>query len=114
MVKQNTSYCHKGASFEYSWESDKGELFYDFHGEPKGDTSGYFKSFEKSTNTQSSGTLITTFEGTHGWYWKNNNPFPVNITLKVKGNYQRLDLGIDTPQVTPSEVPNKPKRISID
>ena len=37
----------KGASFEYSWESDKGELFYDFHGEPKGDTSGYFKSFEK-------------------------------------------------------------------
>lgn len=82
----------QGAVFEYTWQTDQGELFYDFHGEPKGDTTGYFKSFEKDTRASTSGTLQATFTGTHGWYWKNNNSFPVIITLKVKGDYQRLDL----------------------
>ncbi len=81
----------QGAVFEYAWQTDQGEVFYDFHGEPKGDTTGYFKSFKKDTQANASGTLQTTFAGTHGWYWKNNNAFPVTITLKIKGDYQRLD-----------------------
>lgn len=82
----------KGATLEYSWATDKGKLFSDFHGEPKGDTTGYFKSFLKGTERQSKGTLTTVFEGTHGWYWKNNNSYPVIVTLKVSGEYLRLDL----------------------
>jgi len=81
----------KGASFKYAWQTDKGDLFYDFHGEPKGDTTGYFKSFEKDTKASASGSLTTTFEGTHGWYWKNNNVSPVVVTLNVSGEYKRLD-----------------------
>lgn len=81
----------KGATLEYAWETDGTELFYDFHGEPKGDTSGYFKSYEKDTKSITSGSLTTPFEGTHGWYWKNTTVSPVTITLKVKGDYQRLD-----------------------
>jgi hypothetical protein len=81
----------QGAVFEYAWQTDQGKLFYDFHGESKGDTTGAFKSFEKDTQTNASGFLQTTFAGTHGWYWKNNNSFDVVITLKVKGEYQRLD-----------------------
>lgn len=105
----------KGESFQYSWKSDTGELFFDFHGEPKGDTTGYFESFDKSTLSQSSGTMVTTFEGTHGWYWKNENSFPVDITLKVNGNYQRLDLETDETQATTdTDTPDRPKRISID
>ncbi|MFT5259418.1 MAG: hydrogenase/urease accessory protein HupE [Saprospiraceae bacterium] len=104
----------KGEAFAYSWESDKGELFFDFHGEPKGDTTGSFESFDKNTSPQSSGAIVTTFEGTHGWYWKNNNLFPVNITLKVKGDYQRLDVGLDTPQIEPTKAPDKPTHESID
>ena len=68
------------------------KLFYDFHGEPKDDKTGYFKSFKKSTQDKSSGTLTTSFEGTHGWYWKNNTSSAVDIILKVNGEYQRLDL----------------------
>jgi hypothetical protein len=79
------------ATFEYSWETDGSELFYDFHGEPKGDTTGYFKSYKESTDKQSSGSLTTTFEGVHGWYWKNSTSVPVTVTLKVKGNYHRKD-----------------------
>jgi len=81
----------KSASFEFVWKVDKGELFFDFHGERKGDTSGYFKSYEEATKSQSNGSLITPFEGTHGWYWKNQNEFPVVVTLKLKGDYQRRD-----------------------
>lgn len=97
----------KGATFEYAWQSDKGELFFDLHGEPKSDNTGYFKSFEKGTNTKSNGSLTTVFEGTHGWYWKNNNPYPVTITLNVNGEYQRMDLIVDTPQIKPVQTPNK-------
>ena len=97
----------KGAILEYSWQSDKGKLFFDFHGEPKGDTTGYFKSFDKDTNSQSNGSLTAIFEGTHGWYWKNNNPYPVGITLKVNGEYQRLESKIDDPKIKPAQTRNK-------
>lgn len=82
----------KGATFEYSWGTNGAKLFYDFHGEPKGDKTGYFKSFKKNTESKSSGTLTTLFEGTHGWYWRNNTSSAVDIVLKVNGDYQRLDL----------------------
>lgn len=97
----------KGATLDYAWHSNKGELFFDFHGEPKGDKTGYFKSFYKDTKEQSSGSLTTTFEGTHGWYWKNSNSFPVSITLNINGEYQRLDLKDDTPKTHPEKLPTK-------
>jgi len=79
------------ATLEYSWKTDGESLFYDFHGEPTGDTTGYFESFKKNTGNQSSGSHTSTFAGTHGWYWKNNSRSPVVITLKAKGEYQRQD-----------------------
>ena len=82
----------KNAILNYTWKTDKGELFFDLHGEPQGDTTGYFKTFEKDTKAHASGSLTTIFTGTHGWYWKNSHAFPVVITLKVSGEYQRLDL----------------------
>jgi len=80
----------KGATFSYSWKTEQGVLFYDFHGEPKGDTTGSFETFKKGMAEEASGSLTTTFEGTHGWYWKNYNSYPVNITLNVKGDYQLI------------------------
>jgi len=81
----------KGATLEYSWQTDKGKLFYDLHGDPTGDTTGYFKSFKKNTESQSTGVITSEFDGPHGWYWKNSNPHPVSIILKVNGDYSRLD-----------------------
>lgn len=79
----------KNEMLEYSWTTDGAELFYDFHGEPAGDKTGYFKSFKKNTGNQSSGTLVTSFEGTHGWYWKNNSSSIVSIVLNAKGSSER-------------------------
>jgi hypothetical protein len=90
--KEYKFHLAKSAVLEYEWKTNGAELFFDFHGEPAGDTTGYFESFKKSTESHSSGSLATSFEGTHGWYWKNHNPFPVTIELKAKGEYKRLDL----------------------
>ena len=78
----------EGSSFIYNWEIDKGVLYFDFHAEPKGDTSGYFKTFKKGMSQNSEGSLTTIFTGTHGWYWKNYNPYTVRITLNLNGDYQ--------------------------
>jgi len=82
----------KGASLEYSWATDGAKLYFDFHGEPKGDKTGYFKSFKESTDNQASGALMAPFEGSHGWYWENKSQSPVTIILNTKGSYQILGL----------------------
>ena len=74
----------KGATLDYSWKTNAGKLYYDFHGEPKGDTTGRFTSFKKGTASESSGSLTTSFEGPHGWYWKNSGSEDVNITVTAK------------------------------
>ena len=85
-------YLKKDATLNYQWASNDIDLVFDFHGEPEGDTSGYFKSYDKNTDRQANGSLITPFAGTHGWYWENNSSSPVTITLNISGDYQRLDL----------------------
>lgn len=112
--KEYKFYLEKGATLEYTWATNDAKLFFDFHGEPEGDTTGYFKSFNKSTESQSSGTLTTSFSGTHGWYWKNNNPLPVTITLKTKGEYKRLDLKNNIDQIEPAQKPNSTTHETID
>lgn len=112
--KEYKLYLEKGATLEYTWRTNDAKLFFDFHGEPEGDTTGYFKSFNKSTESQSSGTLTTSFAGTHGWYWKNNNPLPVTVTLKTNGEYKRLDLTNNKDQIEPELNSNTTTHDTID
>jgi outer membrane protease len=81
-----------GASLDYTWQTDGAALYYDFHGDPKGDTTGYFKSYEEKVSAQASGSLTAPFEGIHGWYWRNDTASPVVIELKASGDYRRLDV----------------------
>ena len=103
----------QGSAFEYTWNTDGGELFYDFHGEPAGDTTGYFKSYEKNTASAASGTLTASFDGTHGWYWKNKSSSPVSIELNLKGSYQRVDEAAGKPAPGAADRSSS-TRISID
>lgn len=102
--KEYKLYLVEGASLEYAWQTGGTKLFFDFHGEPAGDTTGYFKSFKKGTTHRASGTLTTSFTGTHGWYWKNNSASAVVITLRAKGKYQRLDLDKASQQVQADQI----------
>ena len=81
-------YMQKNAEISYAWHTDGSVLYFDFHGEPEGDTTGYFKSYRETTAGESNGKLTVPFSGTHGWYWKNDSSQPVQVTLKTKGRYK--------------------------
>ena len=85
-------YIAKDEKLEFIWNTDGEALYFDFHGEPEGDKTGYFKSFKESTQNQSSGTLSVPFTGSHGWYWQNKSNKPVTIILKTRGEYKILGL----------------------
>lgn len=85
-------YIRAGAKLEYGWELDTGEVFYDFHGEPKGAAKDVFESYASGNASGVKGTLTAPFEGTHGWYWKNRGTEPVKITLVTSGAYDLLGL----------------------
>jgi hypothetical protein len=82
----------KGSAFEYTWQTNGEMMYFDFHAEPAGDITGYFESFKTGTSSQSSGSFTALFDGTHGWYWKSIYPSPVVVRLKIRGEYQLLDL----------------------
>jgi hypothetical protein len=82
----------KHGHMEYEWSAENGLLYFDFHGEPAGDTTGYFESFAISTADKMRGSLTTPFEGSHGWYWKNNGEQMVTVTLKTQGFYNVIGL----------------------
>ncbi len=81
-------YINQGAEIVYQWTAAGADLYFDFHGEPAGNKTGYFKSYRETTASQSDGSLTAPFSGTHGWYWKNESSHAVRITLKTKGQYK--------------------------
>lgn len=82
----------KGDDIRYSWQSTGGELFFDFHGEPKGDTTGYFQSYTVSTSDNVRGSLTAPFDGSHGWYWENKGNKPITVSVLIEGKYQLIGI----------------------
>jgi len=82
----------KYENLTYEWITNGEALFFDFHGEPAGDTTGYFESYAITTANEMKGSMTVPFDGSHGWYWKNSSDKPVKILLKTQGNYQILGL----------------------
>jgi hypothetical protein len=77
----------EGAVLEYSWSTDQGVVFAELHGEPAGAENAY-QDFVVSTSQNMRGWLSAPFDGRHGWYWKNENAFPVTVTLLTSGVYE--------------------------
>ncbi len=76
----------------FNWKVQGDEVFYDFHGEPDGDTTGYFESYASDTSAAVKGTLTAPFAGSHGWYWNNESDRDVTITLQSEGKYEIIGL----------------------
>jgi hypothetical protein len=76
----------------YEWVTDGEPLYFDLHGEPEGDTTGYFESYAIATLAQMKGSFTSPFTGSHGWYWKNNSDASVAIQLIVAGQYKVIGL----------------------
>lgn len=79
-----------GDQLVYAWNADRGELFFDFHGEPKGAPPDVFTSYQKGSAPTSEGGFEAPFEGIHGWYWKNKTDAPVTVKLTTSGVYASI------------------------
>ena len=82
----------KHQTLKYQWQTDGGSLYLDLHGEPAGDKTGYFESFTIATASKMKGQIVSPFAGPHGWYWKNNSPKDIKVTLTTQGAYQIIGL----------------------
>lgn len=82
----------KGDAMRYDWSSNEGDIYFDFHGEPDGDTTGYFESYTVSSADTVRGTFTASFDGAHGWYWENRGPTPIVVSLKTQGSYEVIGL----------------------
>lgn len=80
------------SKMEYEWMTDGQPLYFDLHGEPEGDTTGYFESYVIATNAEMKGSFTAPFAGSHGWYWKNNSDQDVAIQLIVVGEFEVIGL----------------------
>jgi len=76
------------AKMTYQWLSEDGAIYHDLHGEPKGDTTGYFESYTIAKVKEMKGSFTAPFTGSHGWYWKNTTDKSVTIKLTTSGQYQ--------------------------
>ena len=74
------------SNINYEWTSPS-SLYFDMHGEPEGDTTGYFESYGASTTDGMKGSVTVPFAGSHGWYWRNDTDQDISISLKTLGNY---------------------------
>ncbi|WP_372871883.1 hypothetical protein [Shewanella sp.] len=83
---------HQFAKMTYEWLTDGEPLYFDLHGEPDGDTTGYFESYTIATSSEMKGSFTAPFAGSHGWYWKNKSDKPVAVQLMVKGQYDVIGL----------------------
>lgn len=85
-------YMKQHQKMTYEWLTDGHPLYFDLHGEPEGDTTGYFESFAIASTNEMKGSFTTPFTGSHGWYWKNKTDKAIAVQLMVKGQYQVIGL----------------------
>ena len=80
----------------YTWKTDRGAIYSDFHGHnPEFGDDFFVRYLEHQEGAGQSGSLVAPFDGEHGWYWLNYNDFPVTVSLTVTGYYDdTVDYGV--------------------
>lgn len=79
-----------GDQLIFSWSASTGPVFFDFHGEREGAPANEFTSYAKGTETAAEGGFEATFDGVHGWYWKNTGAQAVTVRLNTSGVYKSI------------------------
>lgn len=81
---------------EYSWRTDRGTVYTDFHGhDPEAGQEYFVRYKEQQEGAGNNGSLAAPFAGEHGWYWLNYNDYPVVVSLTITGYFDDIvDYGI--------------------
>ncbi len=86
-------YMLKYGKVKYEWNTNKETVFFDFHGDVKLKKPGnndYFESYTVGYSDNMIGTLLTSFEGKHGWYFQNKGKKDITVTIRLKGQYSLI------------------------
>ncbi len=75
-----------GSGLLYTWSSS-GPVYFDLHGEGP---NGSFASQQTGDASSGDGLLSAPFEGTHGWYWRNDGFVAVTINLNAAGHFETV------------------------
>jgi hypothetical protein len=87
-----------GGVMQYEWATNNLPVHYELHGEPRGAAKGVYTSYKIGVSKGEKGTFKAPFEGTQGWYWRNDTPMPVEITVSASGTWAHFGI-----------VPSKPR-----
>ncbi len=79
-----------GEEFTYEWSTGGPKIHFELHGEPKDAKGSEFTSFEKATSAGAKGKFRAPFDGTHGWYWRNDTSAPVTVTVNATGTFRKF------------------------
>ena len=84
----------KHGKVKYEWTTDRGTVFFDFHGEVKEKSptdNVYFESYTVAYSNNMIGNFLAPYEGKHGWYFQNKSDTDIAITIRLKGQYELID-----------------------
>jgi len=82
----------KDASVRYEWSTAGVPVNYDTHGDPVNAPKDFYHGYGKGRNrTEDSGTLKAAFDGKHGWFWRNRSGAEATITLRTRGEYEKIE-----------------------
>ena len=82
----------KGAEARFHWTANGGLLNYDTHGDPYEAPKGFYHGYGKGKQTpEQQGVLVASFDGKHGWFWRNRTTQTVKLTLRTEGDYITIE-----------------------
>ena len=79
-----------GDEMTYRWSTEGAEVHYELHGEPAEAVGNEYSSYDMGKAAKQSGTFQAPFDGTHGWYWRNDGERPVTITVSADGRFEKF------------------------
>ena len=77
----------KGAKVKFTWAVEGGVVNFDMHGDGGGEEISYEKG---RAVPGAEGVLEASFDGKHGWFWRNRGKADVTVTLKTEGDYTEI------------------------
>ena len=78
----------KGAKVKFNWTVEGGVVNFDMHGDGGGNEISYEKGRAVPAGE---GVLEASFDGNHGWFWRNRGKADVIVTLKADGEYTDIN-----------------------
>lgn len=81
----------KGAKVRFSWMVAGGVVNSDMHGDGGGSDISNQKGRAMANDE---GILTASFDGNHGWFWRNRGKSDVTVTLKTEGDYADIKRGM--------------------